>query len=466
MKKLFLITATLSVISIAAQEGGGGGGGGELPPGEPVDMEYDCEFCGTGVINISTGFNHAAGNEYPVYSRDEYWMVTRLAEPAPEGAESNYCAWVIPTAPIWQEDLDPYATFHRRNINGGPWEPPFQPDPDWRSQWISTHPSHYYFFNNETYNCMQATSGPIRFTRKFEVCGGYKPIVHFDMIFLSDGRVGDVYIDGVNEGPVFYIPCGGSYNQTMVSAGQFHKDLGLTNGVHTISFDLYNNNGNYLGVNVQGTVWTDGQNKITDVACFGQNDCESMRVPPCDESFDISITGSSNGRDGNNNCLYTLTAQVPPAIGSPSFEWYNEVNPVVTMPMGQSSNFNAMAPNGKKKSVTVRVVGLVDGRLCALHKSIVLDCAPLGPPPPDGRIMGLSSGTQQIPLTLYPNPSEGMFTFSRLIDKVIVLDLLGREVYTNSNIERMELMHLPDGTYMVKVSEAGAEQRFRIVVSK
>ncbi len=70
---------------------------------------------------------------------------------------------------------------------------------------------------------------------------------------------------------------------------------------------------------------------------------------------------------------------------------------------------------------------------------------------------GISSIDSNIGVTVYPNPSEGLFTIQSNFDynKVEILDLLGRKILTaDSHLNEMNLSNFSKGTYLIQLTDS------------
>ena len=70
---------------------------------------------------------------------------------------------------------------------------------------------------------------------------------------------------------------------------------------------------------------------------------------------------------------------------------------------------------------------------------------------------GISTVDSNIGVTIFPNPSEGLFTIQSNFNynKVEVLDLLGRKVFvTNSHLNELNLSDFSKGTYILQLTDA------------
>lgn len=64
--------------------------------------------------------------------------------------------------------------------------------------------------------------------------------------------------------------------------------------------------------------------------------------------------------------------------------------------------------------------------------------------------------------TMYPNPAQNeIFVNSKeAVKSIMVLDLNGRVIMSNSNVNQVNISHLPSATYLIKVETASGKQNF------
>ena len=66
-------------------------------------------------------------------------------------------------------------------------------------------------------------------------------------------------------------------------------------------------------------------------------------------------------------------------------------------------------------------------------------------------------------LAVYPNPSSGIFQFSRTADRVQVYDMSGRLVYQGKKIKQLDLTSKPIGQYLVEMHIGNERGRYTII---
>ncbi len=66
-------------------------------------------------------------------------------------------------------------------------------------------------------------------------------------------------------------------------------------------------------------------------------------------------------------------------------------------------------------------------------------------------------------LSIYPNPSSGVFQLSRTADVVRVYDMNGRLVYRGRKIKHLDLTNNPSGQYLVEVRVGKERGRYTVI---
>ena len=59
---------------------------------------------------------------------------------------------------------------------------------------------------------------------------------------------------------------------------------------------------------------------------------------------------------------------------------------------------------------------------------------------------------EQTEITFYPNPTDSKVNFSQAIEKVEVIDLTGKVIFTFSNVKTINIEYLPSGTYYLRLT--------------
>ena len=59
---------------------------------------------------------------------------------------------------------------------------------------------------------------------------------------------------------------------------------------------------------------------------------------------------------------------------------------------------------------------------------------------------------EQTEITFYPNPTDSKVTFSQAIEKVEVIDLTGKVIFTFSNAKTINIESLPSGAYYLRLT--------------
>ena len=59
---------------------------------------------------------------------------------------------------------------------------------------------------------------------------------------------------------------------------------------------------------------------------------------------------------------------------------------------------------------------------------------------------------EQTEITFYPNPTDSKVTFSQAIEKVEVIDLTGKTIFTFSNAREINIESLPAGAYYLRLT--------------
>jgi hypothetical protein len=59
---------------------------------------------------------------------------------------------------------------------------------------------------------------------------------------------------------------------------------------------------------------------------------------------------------------------------------------------------------------------------------------------------------EQTEITFYPNPTDSKVTFSQAIEKVEVIDLTGKVIFTFSNAKTINIESLPAGAYYLRLT--------------
>ncbi len=135
---------------------------------------------------------------------------------------------------------------------------------------------------------------------------------------------------------------------------------------------------------------------------------------------------------------------------------------VYIIPVGSNSNFNQFSQPGLNEAfrasrysqnysgfngVTFNNTGIIED-----VNSISEDCINL-----------LSVGDSYIVnLNVYPNPTKDILNFTYHIDEIKVYDILGKIVLNKSNSEFINLENLPNGLYLVRISEEEKSKIFKI----
>jgi hypothetical protein len=65
-----------------------------------------------------------------------------------------------------------------------------------------------------------------------------------------------------------------------------------------------------------------------------------------------------------------------------------------------------------------------------------------------------SVGENEWQVKVYPNPSTGQFFFSETVENVTLLDAKGRVISTHQQVNRLNIDHLEEGVYFVKLNNA------------
>lgn len=67
-------------------------------------------------------------------------------------------------------------------------------------------------------------------------------------------------------------------------------------------------------------------------------------------------------------------------------------------------------------------------------------------------------------IVVYPNPTSGLIYFENSIDQVNVYELNGKLIQTEENVNRIDLNHLSQGTYLIQMSNSSFTQTERVVL--
>lgn len=67
-------------------------------------------------------------------------------------------------------------------------------------------------------------------------------------------------------------------------------------------------------------------------------------------------------------------------------------------------------------------------------------------------------------ITVYPNPTNGLIYFESSIDQVNVYELNGKLLQTEQNINRIDLNHLSQGTYLIQMNSSSYNQTERVII--
>lgn len=66
-------------------------------------------------------------------------------------------------------------------------------------------------------------------------------------------------------------------------------------------------------------------------------------------------------------------------------------------------------------------------------------------------------------ITLYPNPTASEVYFTATVSEVVVYDMLGHELLRRHNVQSLDLATLPQGTYLLRLTQPGSTSTRRIV---
>jgi hypothetical protein len=59
---------------------------------------------------------------------------------------------------------------------------------------------------------------------------------------------------------------------------------------------------------------------------------------------------------------------------------------------------------------------------------------------------------EETKITFYPNPTDSKITFSQKIEKIEVIDLTGKTIFTFSNAKTINIESLPSGAYYLRLT--------------
>ncbi|MEZ4937279.1 MAG: SBBP repeat-containing protein [Crocinitomicaceae bacterium] len=78
--------------------------------------------------------------------------------------------------------------------------------------------------------------------------------------------------------------------------------------------------------------------------------------------------------------------------------------------------------------------------------------------------VGISDIEKTNSIVCYPNPTNGLILFDKLVEQVNVYELNGKLIHTEQNVNRMDLNHLSKGIYLIQMRNSSISQTSRLVV--
>jgi len=115
-----------------------------------------------------------------------------------------------------------------------------------------------------------------------------------------------------------------------------------------------------------------------------------------------------------------------------------------TIMQGETYNFNGqeLSEEGVYNATVLSVLG------CEINLTVNLDVIP------NNYINGETSSLQETELeeiVFYPNPTKGLISFSKSIEKIEVVDISGKILLSFSNVREINIGDLPEGSYLLRL---------------
>ena len=115
-----------------------------------------------------------------------------------------------------------------------------------------------------------------------------------------------------------------------------------------------------------------------------------------------------------------------------------------TITQGETYNFNGqeLSEEGVYNATVLSVAG------CEINLTINLDVIP------NNYTNGETSSLQETEveeIVFYPNPTKGLISFSKTIERIEVVDISGKILLSFSNVREINIGDLPFGSYLLRL---------------
>ncbi len=241
------------------------------------------------------------------------------------------------------------------------------------------------------------------------------------------------------------------------------SSVNIGNSVTSLNEGVFDSCINLTSVNIP--------NSITSIGRAAFEECYSLTSV----TIPNSVTSIGYGAFANCSSLTSVTtlATNPPLLGDYAFydicspstlyppegysdeyinsDWKDWFDCIVldttinaTIMQGETYNFNGqeLSEEGVYNATVLSVLG------CEINLTVNLDVIP------NNYTNGETSSLQETELeeiVFYPNPTKGLISFSKTIEKIEVVDISGKILLSFSNVREINIGDLPEGSYLLRL---------------
>jgi PKD repeat protein len=266
------------------------------------------------------------------------------------------------------------------------------------------------------------------------------------------------FIDNSIDGDIYSWDFGDGQNSTESNPTHTYFNTGVYNVTLTVTDTL---SGLDSTITNAVNVYMTSEATITEIACnsytapdgtiYNTSGTKTAIIPnsvSCDSVITINLTINEVDTSVTQDS-YELTSN---ATGA-TYQWLDCNNGFSTMP-GETNSVFVATSNGSY-AVEVTQNNCVDTTACF-----------------DVTTVGIEAMENQQTITIYPNPSKGIFTIYSYFDNSVpiqIIDLLGKEVLSPTNIDNgvntIDISHLNKGIYFIKIINLKETYVHRIVLN-